>query len=241
MANVLVEESSLVSIANAIREKNGSTNTYKPSEMAQAITDIQSGGGNSELEVLYDSLMQATTISFMRSQYDGDLVFALPNTHTTLYEKFRECPKVKNITVISKNPITSCYRTFQYCPELITITLNVDTSQCTNFNMPFHSCRKLVSINGKELDFSSATNVAGCFTGCTALKDIRFAKNSLKLSIDIPCKSLSTESLQSIAEGLATVTTAETISFPKDIALSDDQKIIIKNKGWTLSIGGKEV
>ena len=46
MANVLVEEASLQNIANSIREKTGTTDTYKPSEMASAISGIQSGGGS---------------------------------------------------------------------------------------------------------------------------------------------------------------------------------------------------
>ena len=41
MAKVLVNESSLSGIADAIRGKNGSTNTYKPNEMAAAITAIE--------------------------------------------------------------------------------------------------------------------------------------------------------------------------------------------------------
>lgn len=44
MSKVLVNESSLTGIANAIRGKNGSTTTYKPSEMAAAITAISGGG-----------------------------------------------------------------------------------------------------------------------------------------------------------------------------------------------------
>ncbi len=44
MAKVLVNESNLTNIANAIRGKNGSTTTYKPSEMAAAITAISGGG-----------------------------------------------------------------------------------------------------------------------------------------------------------------------------------------------------
>ena len=51
MAKVLVNESSLTGIANAIRGKNGSTTTYKPSEMAAAITAI-SGGGEPVIEAL---------------------------------------------------------------------------------------------------------------------------------------------------------------------------------------------
>lgn len=51
MAKVLVNESSLTGIADAIRGKNGSTDTYKPSEMAAAITAI-SGGGEPTIEAL---------------------------------------------------------------------------------------------------------------------------------------------------------------------------------------------
>lgn len=45
MSKVLVNESSLTGIADAIRGKNGSADTYKPSEMAAAITAIEGGGG----------------------------------------------------------------------------------------------------------------------------------------------------------------------------------------------------
>lgn len=44
MANVLVDATSLQSIADAIRTKNGTQNTYKPSQMAEAIENIPSGG-----------------------------------------------------------------------------------------------------------------------------------------------------------------------------------------------------
>lgn len=44
MAKVLVNEESLTNIANAIREKNGETTTYKPGDMATAIQNISGGG-----------------------------------------------------------------------------------------------------------------------------------------------------------------------------------------------------
>lgn len=44
MANVLVQESSLQDIADAIRAKNGTQNTYKPSQMPEAIEAISGGG-----------------------------------------------------------------------------------------------------------------------------------------------------------------------------------------------------
>lgn len=44
MANVIIDESSLYAIADAIRDKLEVETTYKPSEMAEAIESISSGG-----------------------------------------------------------------------------------------------------------------------------------------------------------------------------------------------------
>lgn len=49
MSKKLYEESSIQDIANAIRSKNGSTNTYKVSEMAAAINDISVGSSDAVL------------------------------------------------------------------------------------------------------------------------------------------------------------------------------------------------
>ena len=47
MSDILIEESTLQSIASAIRSKNGLATTYKVSEMAQVIIAIPAGGGGS--------------------------------------------------------------------------------------------------------------------------------------------------------------------------------------------------
>lgn len=49
MANVLVEEQYLQDIADAIRVKNGSNNTYTPAQMANAISSITTGGNVNEV------------------------------------------------------------------------------------------------------------------------------------------------------------------------------------------------
>lgn len=43
MSKVLVSEKNLTNIANAIKEKNGETTTYKPNEMAEAIQNTEGG------------------------------------------------------------------------------------------------------------------------------------------------------------------------------------------------------
>ena len=55
MANrdVLVNENTLIAIADAIREKNGTSNAYKPNQMADAITNITNN--NTAAVVVADS------------------------------------------------------------------------------------------------------------------------------------------------------------------------------------------
>ena len=48
MAKYVIESTTLTNIAEAIREKNGSTTEYKPSEMPAAISAIETGGGSSD-------------------------------------------------------------------------------------------------------------------------------------------------------------------------------------------------
>ena len=46
---VLTDPQHYTKIANAIREKNGTSNTYIPSDMASAILEIETGGSSSIL------------------------------------------------------------------------------------------------------------------------------------------------------------------------------------------------
>ena len=67
MSEVLVRDSSLQSIADAIRSKNGQTDTYKPAEMAAAIRAIQTGTGGGTT-----SSVDLKDVNFY--DYDGTLV-----------------------------------------------------------------------------------------------------------------------------------------------------------------------
>lgn len=59
MANVIIDDTNLTNIANAIRGKNGTQTTYLPSEMATAITNIPSGGGGG---IIDDSFFGSDTL-----------------------------------------------------------------------------------------------------------------------------------------------------------------------------------
>ena len=74
MSRVTVNEQYLQDTADAIREKTGSSDTYKPSQFASAIADISGGSGNFEV----------VTIS-ITNETDGWRGFCIPIIHDNNY------------------------------------------------------------------------------------------------------------------------------------------------------------
>lgn len=76
MANVLVEETSLSNIASAIREKSGGSATYKPGEMAAAISNLPTGG-SSDNENLIVTRPTNTNVTYVNHEIEsiGNHVF----------------------------------------------------------------------------------------------------------------------------------------------------------------------
>ena len=129
MANVLVNDTSLTAIGNAIRGKNGETTLYKPAEMATAITNLPSGGGggpdpivitgNADYYCAYSKLAleyirlfgntitteNITSASDMFYNYRGGTIpFALnydPNVSVTLFRCFQDCTNLKSLPIMN--------------------------------------------------------------------------------------------------------------------------------------------
>ena len=131
-----------------------------------------------------------------------------------------------------------------YDTKLKRITLNVDTSKCTGFYNAFKNLRALEVIDGKPLDCSSIgstgtyTSLNGTFDFAYKLREVRFAKNTIKRSISFSGSNLlSNETKQSIFDGLAQIDTAQTITFHTDCKILQSQWDDAKAKGWTVAGG----
>ena len=121
------------------------------------------------------------------------------------------------------------------------VTLNFDTKNCTNFQHAFTNQQALETVDGTPLDMSAVTVASrtGAFTITPALKEVRFVKESIPLNISFAqSANLSTETIQSIIDGLADLTgsTAQTLTLHSTVGgkLTDEQKATITAKNWTL-------
>ena len=73
MSKVFIEESTLTSIGDAIREKNGTTDLIAPLDMAQTIIDLPTGGGKLKWALIEGDNSSSLKVVYDLSQYITDI------------------------------------------------------------------------------------------------------------------------------------------------------------------------
>lgn len=90
MAIYTIEDTTITNIADAIREKNGSTNKYNPSQMPDAIRAIETGGSSSdEWQPQSDWWDVESIINNDSENYIGKIIFLLPDSAPTSILKYK--------------------------------------------------------------------------------------------------------------------------------------------------------
>lgn len=176
MANtpVVVLDDTLTNIANAIRGKNGSSDKYKPGQMADAIDNISAGGTGIPREVI-DGVYKIPEVTS----------FSLPSNATNvgpnaLAYAFYSCPSLTSVDLSSLTKVSgesAFYEAFYKCTALTSVDLSSLTtiSGRNALESAFDVCTALTSV-----DFSSLTTVSGyhalsnTFSRCNSLTSLSF-------------------------------------------------------------------
>ena len=182
-------------------------------------------------------------------------------------------------TQLPKFNFSKCTNTSRFLYQVAnvkTIDFYINCENSTNGNAMFYGTTALTKMKGfnsskmtniaqcfmnsgieeieQPFDLSFVTNNSQAFSRADKLKEIRFDKETIKISITIPSSVLSignvfnlndTEnvgSVQSIINGLATLAegaAAQTLTLSKNLPLTEEQKqaitTAVNNKGWTLA------
>ena len=129
---------------------------------------------------------------------------------------------------------------FQGCSSLTSINLGdkFDTSNVTNMSGMFYQCSALSTLDlGDKFDAGKVINVNDMFWNCSSLKTITGCIKNLSISLNLSSCPLDHDSALRIINGLATVTTAQTLTLRSTTksTLSATEKAVLINKGWTLA------
>ena len=187
MSKVLVTESYLTDIGNAIRNKNGSTSQYKPSEMAGAINDIPMQGSqdNTVINSILDRSISGDYVNDDLTEVGGYAFANCNNLTTATFTK---------VTKIVKNA-------FSYCRSLESISLpEVKEIESSSFNY----CSSLESISMPKIEvLGSDKELYGIFNSSYKMTTINLpstirsiGKNAFKntlittINIDKPADSI---------------------------------------------------
>ena len=165
----------LTDVANAIRTKKGTTALINPQDFSSEIASIQTGGGNSiieliEREITTFTIPQGTTKlgagAFYRCEKLVNII--IPNSVTSIgAAAFVGCIGLTSITI--PNSVTSIgNEAFSMCSKLTSIT--IPDSVTSIGNLAFYNCSKLTSIT-----IPNSVTIIGsnAFNGCSKLTTIK--------------------------------------------------------------------
>ena len=158
---------------------------------------------------------------------------------TNMSNMFRNCNALTTLDVsnLDTQNVKDMQYMFGYCSKLTTLDVsNFDTSNVTNMSGIFYDC-PLTSLDLSSWDVGKVTSVSNAFYNCKALTDFKAPKNINAAFNFNTCTNLTHDSLMSIINNLATVTrtTKLTLGTTNLAKLTNEEKAIATNKGWTLA------
>ena len=153
---------------------------------------------------------------------------------------FNKCSQFTQLDISKWNISNVKYMHYMFarCTQLTQLDLsNWVISKVASMQYMFENCSKLTQLDLSNWDTSKVASMQSMFENCTSLTDFIAPKNiNVNTSFNY-CNNLSHDSLMSIVNNLATVTSTKTLILGSTnlAKLSSEEKAIATNKGWTLA------
>lgn len=146
---------------------------------------------------------------------------------------FYNCSALETAPEMNTSNVTDMTKMFYSCNKITTVPL-YDTSKVTRMEEMFWHCSDLQTV--PAFDCTNVTNMNNIFASCYSLKSILMTNIGVSLNISASTKFERTD-LLIILNNLATVTKTQTLKMgATNLAkLTDEDKLIATNKGWTLA------
>lgn len=200
----------------------------------KANVNVPSGGGNT-LKNLLDATQRAYDLFnyYTGTSVDNLIQYNDTENVTNMERMFGNCTNLTTIPLLNTSNVTSMSQMFYGCDNLTTIP-QLNTSNVTNMYMMFSGDANLTTI--PALDVNNVNDFGYMFRLCSNLKSILMTNIGVNLNISASTK-FERSDLLVILNNLKTVTEAKTLTMGADnlAKLTEEDKAIATNKGWTLA------
>ena len=170
-------------------------------------------------------------------RFEGDTIPQLDYTKMVNFRYFANFSSISHIDFYIDSASSKEFKdAFANTSNLKTM-VGVNTSKATNVNGMFY--KSAIEEIQEPLDLSSviSDNNSLCIQYAQHLKEVRLVPETLRFSTTIGSEVLSAESIQSIIDGLAIVTTAKTLTLNANLKILQSQVDSANAKGWTVAGG----
>lgn len=271
MAIIKTDDVHYKAIADKIREKTGTTATYKPSEMANGIEAVYLAGNSADTDSIYNAGKAEGIEEGKKAEYDKFWDAYQANGTRTAYPSgfagdfWNDANFSPKYDIVIGSETTDADQMFSNSDvtDLVSVLerngVTIDTSQAVRLNAVFRtaSTKSLPTI-----DCSSATSMGMTFYNmsnlealylvnvradctfdrtiqyCYALTDLTISGTIGNNFIIKECNKLTHDSLMSIINALENKTSGTwtcTLTATNLAKLTDAEKAIATQKGWTLA------
>ena len=250
MAKVLVTEDYLKNIGDAIRSKNETEDKFTPSQMADAIANIKAEEplwSNAGRLYLKNLVIADGTTSIGSEGYYGTFrdcqyleTVTVPNSVTIMWNgSFAGCANLSTVN-FGTGLTTLWTNAFRGCSSLAGADL-INTRLTTISPSCFYGCKALTTLslpNSLTTVTTSATS-QNSYNGCTALSYVTL-ENDFLCNLNLSASTqFSANAIIVMLNALGKVPKQETRTLTLGATnlakLTDTQKQIATDKGWTLA------
>ena len=185
------------------------------------------------------STSQVTDMSYMFSNcYSLTTIPQLSTSQVTnMGSMFQSCYSLTTIPQLNTSQVANMRNMFSYCYSL-TVIPQLDAAMVTDMNSMFRSCYSLTSV--PQLDTSQVVDMDMMFYYCFSLQSVLLDPTVIDwqgYAVDLSGCLLLRDGIIAFFNSLPTITAAKAITLtgnPGVDDLTNEDKAIATNKGWTL-------
>ena len=241
------QSGTLKALLDATQSANHLFNGYKGTSVDELIS-FNDTSNVTTMSYMFSNCSNLTTIPQLNTSKvtTTQFMFNAANSLTTIPQldtsnasdmsyMFYKCSNLTTIPQLNTAKATNITYMFYNCSSLTTIP-QLDTSNVLDMSHMFYNCSNLTTVpelNAQKLAYGSSLDAI--FTGCTKLVSIGLY--GFTCSINITPTALEHDALVAFLNQAGTARSGARITMgsTKLALLSDEEKAIATNKGWTLA------